>query len=42
MLAEYYATSGESEKISGLVEKAEKLGTINKDVIISKLRGYLP
>jgi hypothetical protein len=42
MLAEYYAAEGESVKISGLMEKAEKLGTLNKDVIISKLRGYLP
>jgi hypothetical protein len=42
LLAEYYAASGEGEKISGLVQKAEKLGTLNKDVIVSKLRVYLP
>jgi predicted Zn-dependent protease len=37
MLAEYYSARGESEKISGLIEKAEKLGTLNKEVIIKKL-----
>jgi hypothetical protein len=42
MLAEYYAAGGENEKISGLVEKAEKLGTLNKEVIVSKLHTYFP
>lgn len=41
-LADIYQSCGETEKIKGLVDSAEKLNTLSRDSIVNKLSVYLP